>query len=69
MIGGPGRPVVRQKLLREGGARYLERDEYKRVRSFGFLWSPTRGGFTRKLAGSGAESVALMLADAFKPVP
>jgi len=46
--------------------RCLSRDEYRRVRSLGFLWSPTRGGFTRKLASGGAEAVARMLADTFK---
>jgi hypothetical protein len=50
--------------------RRLSKEEYKRVRSFGFLWSPTRGGFTRKLTGNGgAESVARMLADTFEPAP
>jgi hypothetical protein len=50
--------------------RRLSREEYKRVRSFGFLWSPTRSGFTRKLTGNGgAESVARMLADTFESAP
>jgi hypothetical protein len=47
--------------------RRLSREEYKRFRSFGFLWSPTRGGFTRRLTGNGgAESVARMLAERFQ---
>lgn len=42
--------------------RRLEKVEYQQVRSFGFLWSPTRNGFTRKLSG-GALAVAQLLAD------
>jgi hypothetical protein len=49
--------------------RRLSKEEYKRVRSFGFLWSPTRNGFTRKLTGNGGvESVARMLAERFAQV-
>lgn len=29
----------------------LSRENYKAIRSAGFVWSPTRGGFTRKLSG------------------
>lgn len=28
----------------------LSKDDYKDVRSYGFVWSPARGGFTRKLS-------------------
>ena len=49
--------------------RRLSRDEYKRVRSFGFVWSPTRDGFTRKMGGtSGAEYAAKMLVEGFHEV-
>jgi hypothetical protein len=50
--------------------RRLSRDEYKRVRTFGFLWSHTRDAFTRKLTGNGgAEAMARMLATTFEPAP
>lgn len=47
--------------------RRLSREEYRAVKSRGFLWSPTRGGFTRKLCGSGAEHVAQQIAEKFTP--
>jgi hypothetical protein len=39
----------------------LKRDDYKKVRGWGFVWSPTRGGFTRKLS-AGAVQWARQLA-------
>ena len=30
----------------------LKRDDYKAIRSLGFLWSPTRGAFVRKISNS-----------------
>lgn len=40
----------------------LSRDDYKRVRSAGFVWSPTRNAFTRKL-GNNAIWQARQLAE------
>lgn len=35
---------------------YLTKDSYKTMRSAGFVWSPTRDGFTRKLSSYSVES-------------
>lgn len=36
----------------------LDTAEYKRVRSYGFLWSPTRKAFVRKFTGQGVVEMA-----------
>ena len=41
--------VVENRVLLAFPAR-LSRDDYKKVRSFGFVWSPTRRAFVRKLS-------------------
>lgn len=42
----------------------LDREAYKAVRGFGFLWSPTRNGFTRKI-GANAAWAARHLAEKY----
>lgn len=44
--------------------RRLTRDEYKDMRTHGFLWSPTRNGFTRRLSNA-AVHYARQLATRF----
>lgn len=46
--------------------RRLSKEEFRRVKSFGFLWSPTRNAFVRKLSG-GAVEVARMIARQIAP--
>jgi hypothetical protein len=45
----------------------LSREAYKAVRGFGFLWSPTRNGFTRKI-GANAAWAARHLAEKYGAV-
>lgn len=47
--------------------RRLSKDEYQNVRRAGFVWSPTRGGFTRKLGGGGVLYWARELVKGFTP--
>lgn len=47
--------------------RRLSRDEYKDVRRAGFVWSPTRNGFTRMLGTGGVLYWARELAGRFTP--
>ena len=52
--------VVENRVLLAFPAR-LSRDGYKRVRSYGFVWSPTRSAFVRKLNGGALEAAKSLL--------
>jgi hypothetical protein len=47
----------------------LSKPDYKRVRSFGFVWSPSRDAFVRKLTGPGVIEYARRLVLLILPNP